>query len=95
MHHKKDNKRNYNKRTGAQLPERFEISTNLLNQALGFLSLMPVYQSMELITRINMDITPVKTFVKGKQEDSGPDLEDELETSNDESPETEVTQAEE
>lgn len=42
------------------LPERFTISSELLNHALGFLSLMPVYQAMELITRINMDITPVE-----------------------------------
>ena len=42
-----------------ELPERFTISTELLNHALGFLSTMPVYQVMELITKINMDITPV------------------------------------
>jgi len=45
------------------LPNRFTISSELLNHALGFLSLMPVYQSMELITRINMDITPVADVV--------------------------------
>lgn len=43
-----------------KMPKRFEISTDLLNHALGFLALMPVYQSMELITRIKMDVTPVK-----------------------------------
>lgn len=48
------------KNTQQKLPDRFTINSELLNHALGFLSLMPVYQSMELITRINMDIIPVE-----------------------------------
>lgn len=50
---------NKDKNTGEDLPKRFTISSELLNHALGFLAMLPVYQSMELITRINMDIVAV------------------------------------
>ena len=55
-----------------ELPERFTISTELLNHALGFLSTMPVYQVMELITKINMDITPVPEDITRTKDDVGP-----------------------
>lgn len=63
-----EKKKNYDKKTGEELPERFTISTELLNHALGFLSILPVFQAMELITRINMDITPVGPVAASKEE---------------------------
>lgn len=39
------------------LPERFTISSALLNDMIGILSILPAYQIMELITKVKMDLT--------------------------------------
>ena len=41
----------------AKLPERFTISSKLLNDMIGILSILPAYQIMELITKVQMDLT--------------------------------------
>ena len=58
----------------ASLPERFTISSRLLNDMIGILSILPAYQIMELITKVQMDLTlsPTKeeldSYFKAKRE---------------------------
>lgn len=58
-----------NKNIPQEISERVSISSELLSYALGFLATLPVYQSMELITRIKMDIVPIEKseMVKAKE----------------------------
>jgi len=61
-------------RTKAELPERFTINSKLLNDMIGILSILPAYQIMELITKVQMDLTlsPSKeeldSYFKAKRE---------------------------
>ncbi len=56
------------------LPERFTISSKLLNDMIGILSILPAYQIMELVTKVQMDLTlsPTKeeldSYFKAKKE---------------------------
>ena len=50
-----------------KIPERLTISSKLLNDMLGILSILPAYQIMELITKVQMDLSVSPTLEEIKE----------------------------